>query len=134
MNEHGDLEQLAGRLGRTAAERLDVEATARAVVERLRQPEERERVARAGPEWLRVAAVLVLLLGAGLALERLTGRAEPEAHYVLDDLRDLSATELARVLGSLDTALTNDAQPPEQLELHDLTPQQLQELLRSLET
>ena len=132
MNEQ-ELERLAQRLGNDAAERLDVEATARAVIERLREPaEEKKRVTWIRPEWLRVAAALAILLGAGVVLQEIGGRVMP-SHYVLEDLSDLSAAELTVILSSLDRTLDGDSTEAP-LDLERLSPTQLQALLRSLET
>ena len=57
------LEAIAKRLGDEAAERIDVEETARAVVSRLRA-EDRPRVWI--PRFLQVAAVAVLAVGVGM--------------------------------------------------------------------
>lgn len=133
MNEH-ELERLARQLGAEAAERLDVEATARAVVERLRQPaQDTRRVTWIRPEWLRVAASLALLLGAGIALQQLQTRAAP-ATYVMEDLSDLTAAELSQVLRDLDRTLDGDVSDDPAVDLENLTPAQLHALLRDFET
>jgi hypothetical protein len=127
-----ELERLAKELGTEAAARLDVEATARVVLERLRQPtEEKKRRTWIRPEWLRVAAALAILLGAGVVLQK-TGDRAP-SHYVLEDLRDLSAAELTVILSNLDHTLEADSTEAP-LDLERLTPAQLEALLRSLET
>lgn len=133
MNDQ-ELEQLAQRLGNRAAERLDVEATARAVVDRLRQAPEREPVRWIKPEWLQIAAVLALLLGAGIVLQPAHGPAGESASYALADLSDLTAAELTQILGNLERTLEGDGTEDQSLDLEDLTPAQLQALLRSLET
>ena len=71
MNDE-ELEKLAQRLGARAAERLDVEATARAVVERLRaERAASERVAAWLPrQWLRIAAALRSTAGSSGATSR----------------------------------------------------------------
>src|SRR3989442_16027169 len=62
-----ELQEVARRLGARAAERLDVEGTAQAVVARLRtQP--RAEIRGLGwirPAWLRIAAMLVIVVGGG---------------------------------------------------------------------
>lgn len=132
MNEH-ELERLAQQLGTAAAERLDVEATARTVIARLRQPaEEKKRVTWIRPEWLRVAAALAILLGAGVVLQNIGERVMP-SHFVLEDLSDLSSAELTVILSDLDHTLDTDSTEAP-LDLERLTPTQLQALLRSLET
>src|SRR5256884_9095202 len=78
---HDDkLQEVARRLGARAAERLDVERTAQAVVARLRT-EPRAEIRVLGwirPAWLRIAAVLVLVVGAGGVGRRL-GHERPTA-------------------------------------------------------
>ena len=144
MNEHEsdvpsaegarDLEQWARQLGRRAGERLDVEATAREVVERLRRQPDR-RAGWTAPEWLRVAAALVLLLGVGVALQQTgTPSARASASYELEDLRELTTAELEQVLATLDRTLTIDESELEDVNLDGLTPAQLQSLLQALET
>ena len=133
MNEH-ELERLAAHLGERQAARLDVEAMAGAVAERLRQAPETSPIRWVSAEWLRIAATLVMLLGTGVVLQRLSPAPEPTPHYALDDLGDLTASELAQMLASLESTLAGDDHDGTSLELEDLTPAQLQTLLRSLET
>jgi hypothetical protein len=131
VNEH-ELERLAAQLGERQAERLDVEAVAGAVAERLRQAPEASGIRWVAPEWLRVAATLVMLLGAGAVLQRLNPA--PAQQYTLEDLNDLTTSELAQMLATLESTLADDDHDATSLELEDLTPAQLQTLLRSLET
>ncbi len=132
MNEH-ELEQLAQQLGHRAAERLDVEATARTVVQRRREPAQRD--GWTAPEWLRVAAVVALLLGAGMTLQRVGTPGTPvAASYGLEDLRELTIAELEQVLATLDRTLSTDESDAGDVNLDALTPAQLQALLQSLET
>ena len=132
MNEH-ELERLAQQLGHQAAERLDVEATARAVVDRLREPAKRE--GWTPPEWLRVAAAVTLLLGTGITLQRVgTPGTPPAASYGLEDLGELTTAELEQVLATLDRTLSTDESDAGEVNLETLTPAQLQALLQSLET
>src|SRR5207245_2675010 len=75
------LRELARLLGSGAAERLDVERTAQAVVTRLR---ERPRVTLTGwvwmqPAWLKIAAVIALVLGAGVVTRVLLRERIPSA-------------------------------------------------------
>ena len=67
MNDHETqderLHELARRLGVRAAERLDVERTAAAVVRRLREQPAATPAWWVRPAWLRLAAAVVLLLG-----------------------------------------------------------------------
>ena len=127
-----ELERLAAQLGEQQAERLDVEAVAGAVAERLRRSPEASGMGWATPEWLRIAATLVMLLGAGAVLQRVSPA--PAQQYALDDLRDLTTAELAQLLASLESTLADDDHDATSLELEGLTPAQLQTLLRSLET
>lgn len=134
MNDR-EFEQLARQLGTAAAERLDVEATARAVVERLRQPvEDKKRVTWIRPEWLRVAAALAVLLGTGIALDRINPAGGSLARYPLEDIGDLTPSELTQLLTTLDGTLEGDLTDDSAADLENLTPAQLQTLLRSLET
>ena len=133
MNEH-EMERLAQQLGKRAAERLDIEATARAVLERLREQPAR-RIGWTPPEWLRIAAVVILLLGVGVVLQQTgTSRAQEVASYEIADLRELTTAELEQVLATLDQTLTVDATDLGDVNLDELTPAQLQSLLQALET
>ena len=138
MNQDEDrdveLERLARRLGSRAAERLDVEGTAAAVVARLRTERARQRPWWMQSGWLRAAAVALLVVGAGLVVRQrfLTHRA-PADHYVREELQDLSTDQLREVLGSLDRTLTEAASEPADEDLNDLTTEQLRVLLQSLE-
>ena len=127
------LENLAKRLGTSAAARLDVEATARKVVERLREQPVR-RIVWVQQTWLRIAAALVILLGGAMAVRQSLIPAHT-AHYVADDLSDLSADELRDVLTSLDALISTDsvAVPEGSTDLHELDAQQLRAVLRALE-
>ena len=138
MNQDEDrdveLERLAQRLGSRAAERLDVEGTAAAVVARLRTERAGQRPRWMQSGWLRAAAVLLLVVGAGLVVRQrfLTHRAPPD-HYVREELQDLSTDQLREVLGSLDRTLTEATVEPAGDDLNDLTTEQLRVLLQSLE-
>jgi hypothetical protein len=137
--QDGELQEVARRLGARAAERLDVERTAQAVVTRLRtEPRADVRVlGRIRPAWLRIAAALVLLVGAGTVVQRLSlDRPTPTslATAAGADLNDLSADQLRRVLaevgqpgGAPETVAWQD------LSLEDLSASQLRALLESLE-
>jgi len=131
------LENLAKRLGSNAAARLNVEATARKVVERLREQPAR-RTTWIHQSWLRIAAALVIVLGGAALVVRqslVTSDAGHTAHFVADDLNDLSADELRDVLAALDEMITSDsvAVPEGSTDLHELDAQQLRAVLRSLE-
>jgi hypothetical protein len=131
----GQLQELARRLGAEAAERIDVERTAAAVVTRLREEGRAPRPVWAGvpAAWLRIAAALVVLAGAGLVARslRAPGGAVPQAEAV--DLGDLSPAQLREVLSSLDQPGAQEPVPTQEVGLEDLTPQQLRTLLASLE-
>ena len=132
------LEELARRLGAGAAERLNVERVAGAVVERLRSEPEVERRGPSPwwmqPRWLRAAAIVVLMVGVGAVVRGLLQReSRHHAHYIAEDLQDLSASQLREVLGTLDETLQAATPPSSEDDLNDLTTEQLQALLRSLE-
>ena len=131
------LEQLARRLGAGAAERLNVERVAGAVVERLRnETEERHRPSPwwVQPKWLRAAAIVVLMIGVGVVVRQLLqSGSRHEAHFIAEDLQDLSANQLREVLSTLDETLQAATPPSSEEDWNDLTTEQLQALLRSLE-
>lgn len=132
-----DLEQLAKRLGERAAERLDVEATARQVVQRLREQPAR-RTVWIHETWLKVAAAVVILVGGAFALRSAwsdNAAGNHVAHFVADDLNDLSTDELEAVLTSFDELMTVDsvAVPESSDDLRELDAQQLRAVLRTLE-
>ncbi len=132
----GMLHELAQRLGARAAARLDVDATARKVVARLREQPVR-RIAWVQQRWLRIAAALVIVLGGAVAIRQtlVRGGAVHTAHFVADDLNDLSADELRDVLATFDELISTDsvALPEGSTDLHELDAQQLRAVLRSLE-
>jgi len=123
------------RLGSGAAEKLDVERVAARVVERLRdEPAGATRPAWMQPAWLRIAAAVVVLVGGGLVWRQLGNPAAPHAaHFVTDDLTDLSAAQLRDVLNTLDETLNPGSTTLPDGDLDDLDAQQLQAVLRSLE-
>jgi len=130
--QDGRLRELAARLGAAPAERLDVERTARAVLERLRTEPEQRRWRWVQPTWLRIAAALVVLLGAGLVARQALRNGGSSDHYVVEELTDLSAEELGQVLGSLDRTLdvSGDAAAED---IDALDTEQLGDVLRSFE-
>jgi hypothetical protein len=138
VNEH-DMLKIARSLGARAAERLDVERTAQAVVERLRG-ESPPRVARwswVQPAWLRIAAAVIVLVGGGALVARQTlwpgGVGHAPAHLVTDDIGDLSADQLREVLSTMDDLLNVGGTSQPDVQLDDLDAQQLRSVLRSLE-
>ena len=128
--------ELARKLGARAAEQLDVEATARNVVARLREQPVR-RTVWVQQTWLRIAAALVIVVGSAVAVRQiLPVRTQSHAaHLIADDLDDLSADELRDVLGSFDELMTTDsiAVPEDSTDLRALDAQQLRSVLRALE-
>ena len=142
MNDHEmqdeRLQALAQQLGARAAERLDLERTAAAVVRRLREQPAAPPAWWRRPVWLRVAAALVLMLGAGVVY-RGTERPKPAAQVVAwppdDGLRDLSSDQLRLLLQSLDVPAQQGegVVTSQETGLEDLSPAQLRELLNSLE-
>jgi hypothetical protein len=134
-NGDARLEALAKRLGASAAERLDVEATARKVLAGLReQPSPRRTWVEV--HWLRIAAAIVLLIGGGIAVRRIvpvdSGTAQ-HSHLVADDLGDLSADELKDVLDQFDEIVGSASLMLDSTDLRELDAQQLRAVLRSLE-
>ena len=132
----GKLQELAERLGAAAAERIDVERTAAAVVTRLREERHAPRRVWAGvpAAWLRIAAALVLVGGASIVARGIWQRASGVAPQVETvDLGDLSPAQLREVLSSLDHPGAQEPVPTQDVGLEDLTPQQLRTLLASLE-
>ena len=134
--QDGKLAELARRLGAAAAERLDVERTAQAVVERLRAEPQARRWTWIQPAWLRIAAAIVLLVGAGLVTRGLLRGPGGGASVVLPvgaDLGDLSAEQLREILTALDQPLEPASAAPQGTGFEGLTERQLRALLRSLE-
>jgi len=131
------LEELARRLGVGAAERLNVERVAGAVVERLHSEPKIERPGPAPwwmqPRWLRAAAIVVLMVGVGIVARGLQVGSRHQAHYIAEELQDLSTSQLHEILVTLDETLEAASPPASEDDLFDLTTEQLQALLRSLE-
>ena len=141
MNSHelpdAKLQELAQRLGVGAAERLDVERTAQAVVTRLRDAPRLTVTARLGiqPAWLKIAAAVLLLLGAGLVTRGL--RHEPRMTSTLvgsvaEDLSDLTPPQLRETIASLDLPWGQESWPVD-TGLEGLSADELRALLRALE-
>lgn len=136
MNEER-MNEVARQLGARAAERLDVGETARKVVERLREQPVR-RTIWVQQTWLRIAAALVVLVGGSFVVSRLTPGPDSGvghgAHFVADDLHDLSADQLRDVLATFDDLVTGGSVVgPDSTDLHELDAPQLRAVLRSLE-
>jgi len=132
------LQEVARRLGARAAERLDVEGTAQAVVARLRtEPRAEIRVlGRIRPAWLRIAAMLVIVVGGGVVA--LNVRTSPHttplpAASAGGELSELSGDELREVLESV-ARLGGEQQAvsAQDVGLDELSASQLRALLESL--
>ncbi len=134
MNDDAKLHEMAQRLGARAAERLDVEATAAAVLRRLSAREQQRTLWWMQPAWLRAAAAVVLIAG-GVALWRTGGPRMPvhPSHYIAEDLNGLSADDLRDVLSGLDQTLNGTTPVQTEPGLNELSPEQLKAVLRSLE-
>ena len=134
MNED-NLMQAARRLGARAAERLDVEATAQAVLARLKEPVRAEPSVWRGPIWLSLAATVTLLIGGGVMLRDIHHGPPPAADVVAPagmDLNELSAEQLREVLSTFDQSLEQETSPLD-TGWEDLSAPELRALLRSLE-
>jgi hypothetical protein len=127
------LEKLAKGLGRRAAERLDVEASAAAVLQRIRSQPVRVVWWRRAPVLQGLAAAAVVVLTAGIlvsgqlnrTVERVVAMPAPV------ELAALSEEELAEVFDSLSVEV-----PVSELAdagIYDLTEGELEELLELLE-
>jgi hypothetical protein len=131
MNED-QLMQAAQQLGARAAERLDVDATAQKVIERLReQPQPRTVWVRA--TWLRIAAALVIVFGGAYAVRaRWQGAAPADqvTNFIADDLQDLSAEDLRTLLASFDQIFADSVGTDSTSDLQELDAQQLRKLLQ----
>ena len=129
------LQELARTLGVRAAERLDVERTAAAVLAGLRRPARTRRwIVWTEVAWVRAAAMVVLLVGIGIVMQPRTER----VRTAWDDapagaVQDLSADQLTRVLDELDQPVDVTVPAPEDAGLEDLSEPQLRALLKSLE-
>ncbi len=135
MNEDAKLHEQARRLGTAVADRIDVERIAARVVERLRSaPLRAARPAWMQPAWLRIAAAMLLFVGGGLVLRQVwSPTTTHDAHFVTDDLTDLSADQLRDVLNTLDETLDLGSTTLPEAGLEDLDARQLRAVLRSLE-
>ena len=135
------LHELARRLGARAAERLDIERTAAAVVRRLREQPAATPAWWVRPAWLRIAAAVVLLLGGSVVYRgiRLAAPAAPVVVWLTDEgVSDLSSEQLRALLQSFEQPILPVAQDEgpvssQEAGLEDLSAGQLRELLHSLE-
>ncbi len=97
------LEQLAPRLGDSAAKGLNVEETARIVVARLKNEPEARFQRRRMPKFRLVAAAAVLLLAVGILVKDKGGSAEVDVSFTATpvELQALTFDELEEVLDTL---------------------------------
>ena len=133
------LHDLAKRLGAGAAERLDVERTAQMVLARLRAEPRVSVVARLWmqPGWLKIAALLVLLLGSGVVARRPWRAGAPGTATVIpvgEDLTGLSADQLREAIHSLDQPLAEEGAGSVDAGLEGLSADELRALLHALES
>jgi hypothetical protein len=137
------LRQVARRLGADAADRLDVERTAQAVVARLRAGDvpERPAIRWMQPAWMRAAAGVVLIIGAGLlVIHRLRLPVESsgvDSTVVVastGELQDFTSGQLQDVLNGLDQPVeTTPTVHAGEAGVEDLSEPQLQSLLKAME-
>jgi hypothetical protein len=133
------LQEAARRLGARAADRLDVERTAQAVVARLRT-EPRADVRVLGwmrPAWLRIAAAFVIVVGAAVVVGSLW-RNQPTGTALVaaagTELNDLSADQLRQVLEAIgQPGGEHETVSSQDISLEDLSTLELRALLESLE-
>ena len=133
--QDAELRAIAQGLGARAAERLDVDAAAQAVLERLRQTPRTVHWTRRRPVWLSLAAAAVLLLGTSAVLRNMRQQAKPAPGIVAPagvDLNDLSPDQLREVLSTFDQSWDGAASNAD-TEWEDLSAPELRSLLRSLE-
>lgn len=136
--EDPKLQELARRLGARAAERLDVEGVARAVVAELRHPAHgRTWLAWTQVAWVRAAAMVVLLVGIGVVIQPRPWAQLGMPQRAWDDpplgaVQELSPDQLTRVLDELNDPVDVTVPAPEDAGLEDLSESQLRALLKSL--
>jgi hypothetical protein len=132
--EDAEMRALARDLGVSAADRLDPDAMATAVVRRLREPYRPARAAVWQPLWMSAAAAVVLLLGGGVMWRTLRPPARPAVTAPAGlDLGNLSTDQLREVLEAVDHPIDIDASGSAETGLDDLTPPELRSLLLALE-
>ena len=136
------LRQVARRLGAEAAERLDVERTAQAVVARLRAGDAPARppIRWMQPAWMRAAAGVVLIIGGGLLVYHRWNTPpvlpfQPDsAQHDTSELAGLSSDQLQDVLNGLDkTVEMTPTVHAGEAGIEDLSEPQLQSLLKAME-
>ncbi len=134
MLHDAQLQELAHRLGTAAADRLDVERTAGAVVERLRSVPRSTHWTWVHPAWLRIAAAAILAIGGGLVTRAVVWHGAPGSAVVVpvgEDLTDLTAEQLREALTVLDQPVSEEGAGD--LGLEGLTADELRALLHTLE-
>jgi anti-sigma factor RsiW len=128
-----EIERLARELGARAAGRIDVERTAQAVLQRVKEH-------RAQPVWWRrvplleavaSAAVIVLVAGVLLVGRFGAGNGDVGGTVALAELQELSTEELAEVFDSL--LFEAPVYESSTVGLQDLNEEQLRELLELME-
>ena len=130
--QDAQLRDLAQQIGVRAAERVDPEQTAQAVLRRLREPQQAPTT-RWRPLWLSAAATVALLLSGGLVWRNMRPAPSSATAGQGLDLNDLSAEQLRDVLNAVDQPLDVDATGSLETGIDDLTPGELRTLLRALE-
>lgn len=126
-----ELKALAQRLGNRAADRLNVERTSAAVLARLRE-RPATRTIRFPVAWLRMAAAVVLVIGAGTLVYNARRPHQPAAAAAGVDLGDLSQDQLQEMLNTIDRPVEDDLGAPD-ASLDGLGAPELRSLLQSLE-
>ena len=132
------LQEVARRLGARAAEQVDVERIAQAVLTRLRQEPRRSVAAWVWmqPAWLKIAATVVLVFGAGIVVRGLVHEPTATTAVVVpmgDDLSDLTAEQLREAMRSLEQPLIGEGPGIVETGLDGLSTDELRALLRTLE-
>ena len=148
MRDHDDvhdeeLRQTARRLGVAAADRLDVERTAQAVLARLRAGDAPARgpIRWIRPAWLRAAAVVVVIIGAGVLYRTAIVRPDSRGPVAVDsgfpanpEFADVTPSQLQDVLKGLDeTVEMTPTVHAGEAGVEDLSEPQLQSLLEAME-
>jgi hypothetical protein len=134
--QDAEMRALARELGADAAERLNLESTAEAVVHRLRDERRPARATIWQPHWMAAAAMIVLLLGGGVVWREMRSRQVTAVAALAPadlDLNSLSAEQLQELLNAVDQPLDLEATGSADTGLDDLTPRELRTLLRALE-
>jgi hypothetical protein len=138
MNGDAKLQELAQRLGTRAADRIDADRTAQAVLIRLREKPRRTLATWVWmqPGWLKIAAAALLLFGAGFVVRGVLDQPAATSAVVApldEELRDLTAEQLREAMGSLEQPLSGDEAGLWEASLEGLNPDDLRALLRALE-